>query len=43
MTSLEIYLLVAPLVIAAAGWGVAIWWVKRGAREDERAKQSGPR
>ena len=43
MTSLEIYLLVAPLVIAAAGWGVAIWWVKRGPREDERAKQPDAR
>ncbi len=43
MTDLQIYLLVAPLVLLAVGWGAALWWVKRSGRLDQRAKQSDSR
>jgi hypothetical protein len=42
MTPLEIYLLVAPFVLLAVGWGATYYWVRRSDREDQRAKQSGP-
>ena len=43
MTSLEIYLLVAPFILAAVGWGAALYWIKRSDREDQRAKQPDSR
>jgi len=42
MTSLEIYLLVAPLILAALGWA-AYGVVVIIDRKQQRAKQSGPR
>jgi hypothetical protein len=36
MTGLEVYLLVAPLFLAALAW-VAYWWIVRSDREHHRA------
>jgi hypothetical protein len=38
MTGLQIYLLVAPLVLLAVGWAAAYWWVKMSDREHDRAR-----
>jgi hypothetical protein len=43
MTGLQVYVLVLPLIVAAIGWGVALWWVKRSDHEDHGAKQPGSR
>jgi hypothetical protein len=40
MTELQIYLLVAPLVLLAVGWAAALYWMKWSDREDRRSKQS---
>jgi len=37
MTSLEIYLIVAPLILAALGW-LAYWWIVRNDREHPRTR-----
>jgi len=38
MTSLQIYILVAPLILAAIGWAAAYWWISRDDHEQRRAK-----
>jgi cbb3-type cytochrome oxidase maturation protein len=37
MTSLEIYLIVAPLVLAGLGWAV-YWWIVRNDRQNPRTR-----
>jgi hypothetical protein len=37
MTGLQIYILLAPLFLAAVGW-LAYWWVVRIDRKHHRAK-----
>lgn len=38
MTELQIYLLVAPLVLAAVGFSAALWWVRKSDREHPRPR-----
>jgi hypothetical protein len=43
MTELQVYLLIAPLILLAVGWAATIYWIKRSDREDRRAKHTTPR
>jgi hypothetical protein len=36
MTDLQLYLIIAPLVLLAIGWGAAFWWIHRPDPEEPR-------
>jgi hypothetical protein len=38
MTSLQVYLLIAPLVLLAIGAGAAYWWIVKSDREEHRTR-----
>jgi hypothetical protein len=40
MTGLQIYLLVAPLILAAFGWAAVYVWIKISDRQDRRGLDS---